>query len=191
MMQTRCRCGNDHASSTVAGDRTSAPMGEDAPEVDPRSLIRTRQYRVMLVFAAAIGLLVSTVSWGYLELVHYIQNWVYKDLPNDLGYTALTPGDLGHSTIPWWYPLPWLAPAGGLTPLAIPPPPGGGRRGARAGRRSRKRGFSHTADRAPGRRPRRVRHVGARARARAGGTADRNRDGPRNAGDSADQERGA
>ena len=52
-------------------------MGGDAPAVDPRSLIRTRQYRIMLVFAAAIGLLVSAVSWGYLELVHYIQNWVY------------------------------------------------------------------------------------------------------------------
>src|ERR1044072_8903394 len=126
MMQTRCRCGIDRACSTVAGDQTSAPMGEDAPEVDPRSLIRTRQYRVMLVFAAAIGLLVSTVSWGYLELVHYIQNWVYKDLPNDLGYTALTPGDLGHSTIPWWYPLPWLALARGVAGVAVTRLPGGG-----------------------------------------------------------------
>lgn len=80
----------------------------------------------MLVFAAAIGLFVSAVSWGYLELVHYIQNWVYKDLPNDLGYTALTPGDLGHSTIPWWYPLPWLALAGVLTALAITRLPGHG-----------------------------------------------------------------
>jgi len=101
-------------------------MGDDAPAVDPRSLIRTRQYRIMLVFAAAIGLFVSAVSWGYLELVHYIQNWVYKDLPNDLGYTALTPGDLGHSTIPWWYPLPWLALAGVLTALAITRLPGHG-----------------------------------------------------------------
>jgi hypothetical protein len=101
-------------------------MGGDAPAVDPRSVIRTRQYRIMLVFAAAIGLLVSAVSWGYLELVHYIQNWVYKDLPEDLGYTALTPGDLGHSTIPWWYPLPWLALAGVLTAFAITRLPGGG-----------------------------------------------------------------
>ena len=101
-------------------------MGGDTPAGDPRSLIRTRQFRVMLVFAATIGLLVSAVSWGYLELVHYIQNWVYKDLPNDLGYTALTPGDLGHSTIPWWYPLPWLALAGVLTAFAITRLPGDG-----------------------------------------------------------------
>src|SRR5262249_57183542 len=77
-------------------------------------------------FAAVIGLLVSAVSWGYLELVHYIQNWVYGDLPNGLGYTTLTPGDLGHSTIPWWYPLPWLALAGLLTALAITRLPGRG-----------------------------------------------------------------
>ena len=101
-------------------------MGEEAPAVDPRALIRTRQFRVMLVFAALIGLLVSTVAWGYLELVHYIQNWVYKDLPDHLGYTALTPGDLGHSTIPWWYPLPWLALAGLLTAIAITRFPGRG-----------------------------------------------------------------
>jgi H+/Cl- antiporter ClcA len=101
-------------------------MGEEAPAVDPRALIRTRQFRVMLVFAALIGLLVSTVAWGYLELVHYIQNWVYKDLPEHLGYTALTPGDLGHSTIPWWYPLPWLALAGLLTAIAISRLPGRG-----------------------------------------------------------------
>jgi len=80
----------------------------------------------MLVFAALIGLLVSAVSWGYLELVHYIQTWVYEALPQDLGYTTLTPGDLGHSTIPWWYPLPWLALAGVLTALAITRFPGGG-----------------------------------------------------------------
>ena len=101
-------------------------MGEEAPAVDPRALIRTRQFRVMLVFAALIGLFVSAVAWGYLELVHYIQNWVYKDLPNHLGYTALTPGDLGHSTIPWWYPLPWLALAGLLTAIAISRLPGRG-----------------------------------------------------------------
>ena len=100
-------------------------MGEEAGGVE-RALIRTRRFRVILVFAALIGLLVSAVSWGYLELVHYIQNWVYEDLPRQLGYTALTPGDFGHSTIPWWYPLPWLALAGVLTAIAITRFPGRG-----------------------------------------------------------------
>src|SRR5262249_26465226 len=101
-------------------------MAEEALAADPRALIRTRQFRIMLVFAALIGLLVSAASWGYLELVHYIQNWVYETLPKHLGYTTLTPGDFGHSTLPWWYPLPWLALAGFLTAIAITRLPGRG-----------------------------------------------------------------
>jgi len=126
MMQPRAGSVDHRDALSVTGDRTGPPTGEDAPAADPRALIRTRQYRIMLVFAALIGLLVSAVSWGYLELVHYIQTWVYEALPQDLGYTTLTPGDLGHSTIPWWYPLPWLALAGVLTALAITRFPGGG-----------------------------------------------------------------
>lgn len=101
-------------------------MGDEASALDPRALIPTRQFRLMLVFAALIGLVVSAVAWGYLELVHYIQDWVYRDLPKHLGYTALTPGDLGHSTIPRWYPLPWLALAGLLTAIAVTRLPGRG-----------------------------------------------------------------
>jgi H+/Cl- antiporter ClcA len=82
----------------------------------PGSLIRSRQYRVLLVFAAMIGVLVSLASWGFLELVYYIQHGVYKDLPSDLGYNA----------VPWWWPLPWLALAGVLTALAILRLPGRG-----------------------------------------------------------------
>jgi len=51
------------------------------PPADPGSLIRSRQYRVLLVLAAMIGLLVSLASWGFLELVHGIQVGVYTDLP--------------------------------------------------------------------------------------------------------------
>ena len=38
------------------------------------------------MLAAAVGLLVSTASWGFLEAVHVIQIGVYDDLPGNLGY---------------------------------------------------------------------------------------------------------
>jgi len=84
--------------------------------VDPGSLIRSRQYRILLVFAAVIGVVVSLASWGFLELVHAIQVWVYTDLP----------GDVGYDTVPAWWPLPWLALAGLLTAFAIQRLPGHG-----------------------------------------------------------------
>src|SRR5215468_9461141 len=90
--------------------------GTDPLPADPRSLIRSRQYRVLLVLAALIGLLVSAASWGFLELVHKLQTGVYQDLPKDLGYHA----------VPSWWPLPWLALAGLLTAVAILRLPGGG-----------------------------------------------------------------
>ena len=88
---------------------------EGAP-VDPGALIRSRQYRVILVFAAIIGVLVSLAAWAFLELVHGIQVGVYEDLP----------GDLGFDSAPWWWPLPWLAIAGLLTAIAITRLPGTG-----------------------------------------------------------------
>jgi H+/Cl- antiporter ClcA len=87
-----------------------------APPVDPGSLVRSRQYRVLLVLAAVIGLLVSLASWAFLELVHAIQVEVYTRLP----------GHLGFDTAPSWWPLPWLALAGILTVFAIQRLPGHG-----------------------------------------------------------------
>ena len=92
-------------------------MSDAAPlTADPGTLIRSRQYRVVLVFAAGVGVLVSLASWAFLELVHYIQRGVYNDLPSDLGY----------GSVPWWWPLPWLALAGALTAFAIVRMPGHG-----------------------------------------------------------------
>src|SRR5436190_5617250 len=88
----------------------------DSTPADPRSAIRTRRYRVLLVLAALVGLLVSAASWGFLELVHEMQVGIYNDLPDDLGYAAA----------PWWWPFPWLALAGLLTAFAIQRLPGRG-----------------------------------------------------------------
>src|SRR5215470_7980188 len=92
-------------------------MSEAAPSpADPGATLRSKSYRVLLVFAALIGVLVSFASWCFLELVHWIQQEVYKSLPSALG---LQP-------VPWWWPLPVLAVAGVLTAVAIVRLPGRG-----------------------------------------------------------------
>src|SRR5215471_1318289 len=87
-----------------------------ASPADPGATLRSKGYRVLLVFAALIGVLVSFTSWSFLELVHWIQQEVYKSLPSALG---LQP-------VPWWWPLPVLAVAGVLTAIAIVRLPGRG-----------------------------------------------------------------
>ncbi len=87
-----------------------------AAPADPGATIRSKSYRVLLVLAALIGVLVSFASWCFLELVHWIQQEVYKTLPSGLG---LHP-------VPWWWPLPVLAVAGVLAAVAIVRLPGRG-----------------------------------------------------------------
>jgi H+/Cl- antiporter ClcA len=87
-----------------------------APPVDPGSVIRSKNYRVLLVLAAVIGAVVSVASWGFLELIHAAQVGVFEDLP----------GELGFDSTPSWWPLPWLALAGVLVAFAIVRLPGRG-----------------------------------------------------------------
>ena len=87
-----------------------------AAPADPGALIRSKSYRVLLVFAALIGVLVSFASWCFLELVHWIQQEVYKSLPSGLGFHP----------VPWWWPLPVMAVAGVLAAVAIVRLPGHG-----------------------------------------------------------------
>lgn len=78
--------------------------------------MRSRQYRGLLVAAGLVGVVVSIACWGYLELVHYLQDGVYVDLPKHLGL----------SPIPDWWPFPWLLLAGLLIAFAVTHLPGGG-----------------------------------------------------------------
>ena len=91
-------------------------MNAAVPPPDPAALMLSRQYRVLLVLAALVGLVVSAASWCFLEGVHEVQVWVYEDLPEDLGY----------HTVPLWWPLPWVALAGLLTAFAVLRLPGHG-----------------------------------------------------------------
>jgi H+/Cl- antiporter ClcA len=82
-------------------------MGADHP---PRALI------VLLALAAVVGVVVSLAAWGFLELIHQIQVWVFTDLPGDLGYRSA----------PIWFYVVVLGIAGLLVALAIVRLPGDG-----------------------------------------------------------------
>lgn len=54
-------------------------------KVQPKALL------VLLLLAATVGVIVSLLSWGFLQLVHQLQVWVFTDLVNSLGYDDGTP----------------------------------------------------------------------------------------------------
>jgi H+/Cl- antiporter ClcA len=99
-------------------DEPTALAGEAAPaEVpDPAAILRSRGFVVLLAFAAVVGIIVSFVGWGFLELVHQIQILVFTDLP----------GELGSSSVPAWWYLVVLGLAGLPVAFAIARLPGSG-----------------------------------------------------------------
>jgi H+/Cl- antiporter ClcA len=66
--------------------------------------------------AAVLGAVVSLVGWAFLVGVHHLQDAVFDDLPDALGFDGA----------PVWWPLPVLAVAGAITALAITRLPGTG-----------------------------------------------------------------
>jgi chloride channel protein, CIC family len=87
-----------------------------APQADPASLMRSRRFVALLVLAALVGVIASLAAWGFLELTYQMQQWVFHELPRDVGY----------DTAPLWWSLPILAIAGAVTAFAIAGLPGRG-----------------------------------------------------------------
>src|SRR6476659_7219142 len=92
-------------------------MADPQPAAGPDSTLRSKEFVVVLVLAAVVGVIASLAAWCFLELIFYIQQWVFTDIPKDLGYD--------HGTPLWWY-LPVLAFAGLVAAFAIARLPGGG-----------------------------------------------------------------
>ena len=87
-----------------------------AEPADPQALLRSRSYVRLLVLAALLGVPVSAASYGFLALVDWLQEAVFTDLPETLGFDSA----------PVWWPLPLLALSGLLAALAIRYLPGTG-----------------------------------------------------------------
>ena len=83
---------------------------------DPASTLRSRAFVAVLLLAAVVGVIASLAAWCFLELVFYMQQWVFTDIPKDLGFDG---------TPLWWY-LPVLAFAGLMAAVAIARLPGHG-----------------------------------------------------------------
>ena len=79
------------AAAAVPGPQKPAPTTSRAAlsAADPGATIRSKGYRVLLVLAALVGVLVSFASWCFLELIHWIQEEVYRTLPSGLGFDAV------------------------------------------------------------------------------------------------------
>ena len=87
-----------------------------SPSPDPAALLRSRRYVGLLILAAILGVPISAAAFGFLALVSGLQEWLFTDLPEALGFDGA----------PLWWPLPLLALAGVLVGLTIRYLPGRG-----------------------------------------------------------------
>jgi len=94
---------------------------ESTPEAtgaasDPRAVLRTPAYLRLLLLAAVIGAPIAALAYGFLWVVDELQEWLFTDLPDDLGFDGA----------PAWWPVPLLVLAGLLVAATIRFLPGTG-----------------------------------------------------------------
>jgi H+/Cl- antiporter ClcA len=83
---------------------------------DPRELLKSRSYLVILAFGAAIGVPIAAIAYFYLNWVNVAQDYVFTTLPDQLGF---------HGEPVWWPLLP-LTLSGLIVALSIRYLPGTG-----------------------------------------------------------------
>jgi H+/Cl- antiporter ClcA len=83
---------------------------------DPLAILRSRSYVGLLVLATIIGMPVAAAAYFFLAAVHWLQGWIFTDIPHWLGYQSA----------PLWWPIPPLVLAGLLVALTIKYLPGTG-----------------------------------------------------------------
>jgi chloride channel protein, CIC family len=91
------------------------PASADGP-ADPMAVLRSRPYLGMLGLAAALGVPISALAYGFLLLTSALQTWAFTTAPLALGFTAP----------PLWWPLVPLTIAGVLVAPVIRFLPGHG-----------------------------------------------------------------
>ncbi len=92
-------------------------MTEPEPaDVDPIALMRSKQFLGLLGFVSVVGLISALLAWCFLELVAELQQGVFDDLPDALGFEKA----------PIWWPLPVLAIGGVIVAFAVARLPGNG-----------------------------------------------------------------
>ncbi len=65
---------------------TSSAGPPDHSPPDVATVLRGRGYHALLATAGLIGIPVALVAWGFLALVTVMEDWVWRDLPDDLGW---------------------------------------------------------------------------------------------------------
>jgi H+/Cl- antiporter ClcA len=73
------------------------------------ALLRSRNYLVLVVLGAAVGVVVAAVAYFFLKAVGETQHYIFTTLPDEAGF----------DTEPVWWPAPWLVLSGLLVALTI------------------------------------------------------------------------
>jgi H+/Cl- antiporter ClcA len=105
----------DAETAAAAPPSTSEVAAKDTG-ADLMAVLTSRGYRGLLLVSALIGVPVALVAWGFLVVVHELENVVWEKIPSALGM----------STPAWWFGLIVLTLAGALVGVAIAKLPGTG-----------------------------------------------------------------